>query len=268
MNSDESLQPDENDNDKNYCIYSHTNLINGKKYIGQTKYGDDPQRRWRYGSGYQDCEIFNSAIQKYGWDNFKHEILLDGLTQEEANFYEESYIKSYHTCVIDENCWGYNATYGGDVHLISDATREKMRRISTELWKSDDFRVKACRGRKGREVSQETRRRLSESLRGRILSDEHKRKLREQKLGKPFSEEHKNHLSENSAHSKKVRCIETDEVFNSCSEAAVAMKMSKNSRTHISRACKFAGSTAGVHPETQKRLHWEYVTEQEELYNE
>lgn len=245
--------------EKQYCIYSHTNLINGKKYIGQTKYGDDPQRRWRYGSGYQDCVIFHNAIQKYGWDNFKHEIILDGLTQEEANFYEESYIKSYHTCVMDKDCWGYNSTYGGDNRLISDETREKMRYISTKLWESDDYRAKACRGRKGREVSQETRHKLSASLSGRILSEEHKRKLREQKIGKPFSEEHKKHLSENSVNSKKVRCLETGEIFDSCSEAAVAMNMNKNSRTHISRACKFVGLTAGKHPETGERLHWEYV---------
>lgn len=264
MTSEIPLQTDECENEKQYCIYSHTNLINGKKYIGQTKHGDEPQRRWQYGNGYQGCEVFNKAIQKYGWDNFKHEILLDGLTREEANFYEESYIKLFHSCVMDDECWGYNLTYGGNNHLISDATREKMRRISTELWKSDDFRAKACRGRKGREVSQETRQKLSAIHRGRILSDEHKRKLKEQKIGKPFSEEHKKHLSENSAHSKKVRCLETNEIFNSCSEAALAMNMNESSRTHISRVCKSIEATAGRHPITGEKLHWEYVTEQEE----
>jgi group I intron endonuclease len=264
MNSEVPLGPAEEKNDKRYCIYSHTNLINGKKYIGQTKHGDDPNRRWRRGNGYRDCEIFDRAIQKYGWDNFKHEILLDGLTQEEANAHEESYIKLYHTCVMDEDCWGYNLTYGGDNRSISDLTREKNRRISTELWKSDEYRTKACRGRKGRKASLETRQKLSEMRRGRILSDEHKRKLSERKIGKPFSEEHRKHLSENSAHSKKVRCLETNETFKSCTEAALAMSMSETSRTHISRACKSIESTAGRHPITGEKLHWEYVTEQEE----
>lgn len=252
------------DVDRQHCVYSHTNLTNGKKYIGQTKHGDDPQRRWRNGSGYRDCEVFNKAIQKYGWNNFKHEILLDGLTQEEANQHEESYIKLYHTCVMDDNCRGYNLNYGGNNHSISDATREKMRRISTELWKSDEYRTKACRGRKGRKASPETRQKLSEMRRGRILSDEHKRKLSERKMGKPFSEEHKKHLSENSARSKKVRCLETNQTFNSCKEAALAMNMNENSRTHISRVCKSLESTAGRHPDTGEKLHWEYVKEQEE----
>lgn len=258
------LQTDGYDDEKRYCIYSHTNVLNGKKYIGQTKHGDDPQRRWQYGNGYQGCEVFNRAIQKYGWDNFKHEILLDGLTKEDANIYEESYIKHYHTCIMDKDCHGYNLTYGGNNRTISDETREKMRRISTDLWKSDEFRTKACRGRKGRKASQETRQKLSERHRGRVLSDEHKRKLSEQKIGKPFSDEHKKHLSENSARSKKVRCLETNEIFDSCKEAALAMNMNESSRTHISRVCKSIESTAGKHPVTGEKLHWEYVTEQEE----
>lgn len=261
MNDDMPLITDEENDERQYCIYCHTNLTNGKKYIGQTKHGTDPQRRWHYGHGYQGCEVFHKAIQKYGWDNFKHEILLDGLTQEEANLHEESYIKLYHTCVMDEHCWGYNLTYGGNNRTISDATREKMRHISTELWRSDEFRSKACRGRKGRKASPETRQKLSELFKGRILSDEHKRKLSERKLGVPFSEEHKKHLSENSAHSKRVRCLETGETFDSCAEAALAMRMSESSRTHISRVCKSIELTAGRHPITGEKLHWEYVAE-------
>ena len=264
MSSEIPLQTDEQDDERCYCVYSHTNMINGKKYIGQTKHRNDPQRRWQYGNGYQGCEIFNRAIKKYGWDNFNHEILLDGLTRDEANFHEESYIKLYHTCVMDKDCWGYNLTYGGNNHMISDETREKMRRISAELWKSDEYRVKACRGRKGRKASLETRRKLSSVRKGRVLSDEHKQKLREQKLGKPFSEEHKKHLSENSARSKPVRCLETGETFDSCKEAALAMNMNESSRTHISRVCKSIESTAGRHPKTGEKLHWEYVEEQEE----
>ena len=66
--------------ERNYCVYAHTNLINGKMYIGIS--GDDPRKRWV--RGYKGSTRFYNAIQKYGWDNFDHVILVDELTKEEA----------------------------------------------------------------------------------------------------------------------------------------------------------------------------------------
>lgn len=94
-----------------YIIYKHTNKINGKSYIGQTI--QKPSRRWRDGKHYID-QIFGVAIKKYGWDNFEHIILKDNIqTVEEANYWEEYYIKYYHTCIYDPNCNGYNVSWGG-----------------------------------------------------------------------------------------------------------------------------------------------------------
>lgn len=90
----------------NYYLYCHTNKINGKKYIGISL--QKPSHRWQNGRGYKDCPKFNKAIQKYGWDNFEHEILLEHLTQQEASQYEKEYISKYNT--IDN---GYNILQGG-----------------------------------------------------------------------------------------------------------------------------------------------------------
>ena len=52
---------------------------------------------------------------------------------------------------------------------------------------------------KGRTVTDETRRRMSESHKGRTFSEEHRRKMSEAKKGKklaPFSEEHRRKMSE------------------------------------------------------------------------
>lgn len=54
------------------CIYSVTNTLNNKVYVGQSI---DVERRWRqhkYGKGNL---ILRNAIRKYGIDNFKFEIL-------------------------------------------------------------------------------------------------------------------------------------------------------------------------------------------------
>ena len=57
-----------------YTVYQHKNKINGKIYIGITS--KDPEKRWGHnGYNYKSSSYFYSAIQKYGWDNFEHNIL-------------------------------------------------------------------------------------------------------------------------------------------------------------------------------------------------
>ena len=64
-----------------YVVYKHTNKINKKVYIGITKNGDDPNKRWRNGMGYSYNQKFFTDILKYGWDNFTHEILEKDLNE-------------------------------------------------------------------------------------------------------------------------------------------------------------------------------------------
>jgi group I intron endonuclease len=90
-----------------WCIYKHTNQINGKVYIGQTC--QTPERRWREGEGYEGCPKFYNAIKKYGWINFSHDIIESELqTIEEANDREIYWIAFYNS--FNE---GYNMTEGG-----------------------------------------------------------------------------------------------------------------------------------------------------------
>lgn len=80
-----------------YVLYEHINKINGKRYIGIT---NDINTRWRNkGIGYKPYRDRNSkfwsAIQKYGWENFTHNILLENLTFEEACIEEINEISKY-----------------------------------------------------------------------------------------------------------------------------------------------------------------------------
>lgn len=90
-----------------WCIYKHTSPSN-KSYIGMTC--QDPYTRWHNGAGYGIDTKFGKAIQKYGWDNFTHEIIeTDIQTLDKAKEREKYWIARY-----DSFKRGYNSTIGGD----------------------------------------------------------------------------------------------------------------------------------------------------------
>lgn len=65
-----------------YCVYKHT-APNRKVYIGITR--QRPEKRWVNGKGYLSNNYFTNAIKKYGWDKFKHEVLIDGIKRKAQN---------------------------------------------------------------------------------------------------------------------------------------------------------------------------------------
>ena len=88
-------------------IYQITNLINGKIYIGQT---NNIQKRWANHRCNNDPNmVIARALRKYGIDNFKFEVLLRGLTPDEANQKEIELIKEKNSLVP----YGYNVATGG-----------------------------------------------------------------------------------------------------------------------------------------------------------
>lgn len=104
------------------CVYMHTNKINGKKYVGQTKM--KPEERWKNGKGYKTCVLFYRAIQKYGWENFEHEVIASNLTKEEADNFEKLLIEQLNLINPDK---GYNLKEGGSKGNFSESSKIKMR---------------------------------------------------------------------------------------------------------------------------------------------
>ena len=84
-----------------FIVYEHVNLFNNKRYIGITS--QIPEVRWQRGSGYRENTIFFRAIKKYGWDNFEHNILSEGLSNREALEIESTLIKKYKSLGVTYN---------------------------------------------------------------------------------------------------------------------------------------------------------------------
>lgn len=92
---------------KEYTVYEHV-FPNGKKYIGITS--TEPQNRWmKDGIGYKNQGKIWNAIQHYGWNNVEHNVIVDGLTKEQATELEKYLIAELDT--IDN---GYNTSIGGE----------------------------------------------------------------------------------------------------------------------------------------------------------
>ncbi|MCQ2608747.1 MAG: GIY-YIG nuclease family protein [Bacteroidales bacterium] len=112
-----------------YCVYVHTNKINGKIYVGQT---NNTEERWR--KMYVGCNHFHNAINHYGWINFNHEIIAYNLPKEYADYIEQQLIQKYKS--YNPN-YGYNMTLGGEGCKPTDETRIKMSESGRKRYKEN-----------------------------------------------------------------------------------------------------------------------------------
>lgn len=173
-------------NEKTYKVYKHTlpTLISGKEndmvYIGITC-KKNVKQRWLNGRGYDGNLYFANAINKYGWDNFQHEILFEELTKEEAEQKEIELIACYEST---NPLKGYNHSLGGN-----------------SFGKHSD----------------KTKQLISQKNKGKKRSEEFKKRLSEAHLGKLKSEEFCQNLSD--IKSVAVMCIETRKIYKSATLA-------------------------------------------------
>ena len=168
-------------------IYITTNMINGKKYLGQRKF----YRNWQEYLGSGKSLLY--AIQKYGKENFVRNIVCICNSLEELNQAEHDI--SVFLNVVKSEDW-YNLKYGGDSMEGYSPPPEVREKIS-----------KANKGKpapnKGIPMSEETKRKQREaqsgersSWYGRKHTEETKQKIRNKKIGTQASQETKNKMSQ------------------------------------------------------------------------
>lgn len=237
---------------KSYCVYCHTNKINGKKYIGQTCQ-NPPEKRWgengklyltkEKSTGEYMQSKFARAIEKYGWDNFDHEILKTNLSSQEADKWEKYFISFYNS--IKE---GYNLTSRGKDFKKAEESRKKQ---SERMIGEKHFNY-------GKHLSDETKAKISKSLTRKKIPSEVVEKRANSLRGRKQSKEERESRSKSALNSPKVKarikevfCVELEKQFSSSREAESFINLK---RGHIQECCKNKGKqkTAGGY-------HWIYV---------
>lgn len=148
-----------------YCLTSPS----GKQYIGQTKRAFI-KRLNEHKKCISGCIILNNAIQKYGFDSFTYEVLVE-TNNLFLNNYEKDFINMFNT--MEPN--GYNVRSGGSqcsTHSIESRNRMSLAKRGT---KNHNY---------GKERSADTKLKISQArsgekhhFYGKSLSYEHKLKL-------------------------------------------------------------------------------------------
>lgn len=269
---------------KKYTIYKHTSPSN-KIYIGITC--QSIKRRWRDGKGYKSQKYFYRAIEKYGWDNFQHEILYENLEKEQAKILEMSLIHYYNST---NPKLGYNLTKGGEGSLGYSPTEETRKKLSethkgkvpwnkgkTNIF-SEEARKKMSEASRGRKLSEDAKKKISEANKGNKRTEEEKKKISEKAkeryknkennpmYGKNHSEETKKKLSEshkgknvgkNNGKARMIICISTMTIFDCIAQGALFYGI--KSSTNITKCCKGKIKFCGLSSEGVQ-LVWRYLT--------
>ena len=146
-------------------IYSIKNKLNGKEYIGQTRY--PVEKRWgEHACAKRRITTIGYALRKHGVENFEFSVI-ETCDDDTLNDREIFWIAERKTTAPQ----GYNQTSGGSSFVPSEETRKRISEgTKVGLSKISD---------EAKERQREASARMGRKNKGRRLTDDNKAKLRE-----------------------------------------------------------------------------------------
>lgn len=180
-----------------YTVYELINNQNQKKYFGVTS-AENPEDRWK--EGYRHNKLLHNDILSIGLENFTKTVIKQTNSKEEALKLESELIVKYDTTNLLK---GYNIFTNKEnshhnqeylTNLSQRTTGKNNPRYGKKL--SDETKKKISESNKGKHLSEEAKRKISEANKNKIVSKETREKLSEVLKGRQFSEETKKKMSE------------------------------------------------------------------------
>lgn len=114
-----------------YKVYKYT-FPDGKVYIGMTSLSLEQRRD----NGYQHNRKLQEAMRLYGWFGFSHEVLIDGLTEQQAAEEEQRLIAEHDATNPSK---GYNVSLGGKSTFKGLKHSEMHKRRMSEMYRNRQF---------------------------------------------------------------------------------------------------------------------------------
>lgn len=195
-------------------IYSITNAVNGKVYIGSAVNTKERLRcHWRMLSrNIHDNTHIQNSWNKYGSEKFLFEVITR-CPKEYLVKLEQFFIDAYRKKLGWDNLFNLAPKANSQLGVkFSQESKEKCRKASTGrtpsketkakisvanklyVW-TDEHRAKISATSKGRTLSLETREKISKASKGRTHTEETKAKISAKKRGCVISKEQREHLS-------------------------------------------------------------------------
>jgi hypothetical protein len=131
---------------RTFSVYLITCNIDNRKYVGMTS----QCVKKRISNGKKYTGLLGQAVSTYGWENFSYEVIKDGLSLNEAKSLERKLISDLNTT---NHLLGFNQTSGGECMFV------------------------------GHKQTEDTRKKISNSMKHRKFSDEHRRRISQSKSG-------------------------------------------------------------------------------------
>lgn len=233
--------------EENYTVYKHVNKTNGKVYIGITS--GSPKKRWGNGRGYHGSAHFKAAIEKYGWDNFEHLIIQEGLTKTEACNLEQKLIADLDARNPEK---GYNLSSGGESGALGvvqkEEDKQKRRQSCIKTWSDPELRAEQSRRLKGKKKSDDAKAHMRESAKRREAPSEEQKARISDTLKEYYSDPENRKKMSDAVPKNAVRCVDTNQVYSSSHEAA---RQTGVYQGNIYACCMGKRRKAGG-------LHWEF----------
>ena len=237
-------------------IYITTNMVNGRRYIGQKKFF----KGWKcyLGSG----KAFKEAVKKYGRCNFVRDIVAIAYNKEELDRLEIEFIKNHNA---SDNRDYYNICCGGSGVKISTKLRYNCRKVvclnnktvyssckeASEIFNINCSSISSCCSEKNLSGGKKDNIPLvwmyfEEYL--KLSNDEIKNKINSALNAKKLN---------NNYNSKKVICTTTGKIFDSITEGSNYYNCL---RSHVYDCCNHKRKHCGKLKDGT-RLTWMYYDE-------
>lgn len=175
--------------------YFVLHIPTGLKYYG-SKYGkgSDPNSFWKPGGYFTSSVKVKTLIKEYGTDSFRAEVRKTFIDPDQALHYEYKFLKKVKALTKDD--W-LNDNYGGEKFRHVGPASEKTLQAQRNKKQSPESNIKRSKALKGKEVSNETREKMSVVQKNRSPEKEEERrgKIRAKAIGRGHSDETKSKLS-------------------------------------------------------------------------